>query len=117
MDKKTQNLILKKLRDSTRFWHLRNAAAKRAKVKVVVGYFKNGNRKYKTLFKCAHCKGLFDKVDIDHIEEVGPFLGSWDEYIPRLFCELDNLQALCKDCHKEKTAKYNKLRDTGAVYL
>jgi hypothetical protein len=30
------------------------------------------------------------------------FVG-WDVYIDRMFCEIENLQVLCKPCHKIKT--------------
>lgn len=65
------------------------------------------------LYKCESCGKFCKKVDVDHIEAVGPTPGSrvapegytWDEFINRLFCGEDNLQALCKQCHKSKTKK------------
>ena len=47
-------------------------------------------------------------VQVDHKSPViDPEVGfiSWDVYIDRMFCEKDNLQILCVDCHKEKTAQ------------
>jgi 5-methylcytosine-specific restriction endonuclease McrA len=47
-------------------------------------------------------------VFVDHIDPIiNPETGfiSWDETIERMFCEQDNLQLLCKDCHDVKTQK------------
>lgn len=55
-------------------------------------------------------------MEVDHIKPVvDPQEGfvSWDEFINRLFCEKDNLQALCKTCHKIKTAKEKKKRNAN----
>ncbi len=44
---------------------------------------------------------------VDHIHPVvDPDSGfvSWDELINRLFCEAEDMQVLCHDCHKDKTA-------------
>lgn len=59
-------------------------------------------------YKCARCKEEFSSsnIEVDHIiPVVDPAKGftTWDEYIARLYCEEDNLQVLCKPCHKEKT--------------
>lgn len=83
------------------------------------------------IYECASCKEHFPptykegrkkvkNLFVDHIEPVvNPETGftTWDEYIERLFCEVDNLQVLCGKCHDEKsmqeratTAKYNKIR-------
>lgn len=54
---------------------------------------------------CNVCKKIFSRneVHIDHISPIGKFI-NWDIFIMRLFCNLDNLQVLCKDvCHKQKS--------------
>lgn len=45
-------------------------------------------------------------IFVDHIKPVvsGPDQ-TWDEYIENLFCEKNNLQLLCKECHDNKTKK------------
>jgi 5-methylcytosine-specific restriction endonuclease McrA len=62
-------------------------------------------------YKCAACEGEFTStnVEVDHIEPVVASTGfeSWDVYIDRLFCEKENLQVLCKPCHKAKTKEEN----------
>lgn len=63
-------------------------------------------------YRCAQCEKDFPQsgVQVDHIEPIGS-CKSWDEFIERLFCEADNLQVLCKACHKKKTKKENKKRN------
>jgi len=86
----------------------RNNALQVAKRIVDDGFYKNGKKKTKVKYECADCGGLFDRteVDVDHIDPVGStqFL-NWDDYINKLFCSMDNLQILCKPCHKRKTKK------------
>lgn len=66
-------------------------------------------------FECASCKQAFvDKdVQVDHKNPVvDPKVGfvDWETYMDRLYCEVSNLQVLCKKCHKEKTASERLLR-------
>lgn len=58
---------------------------------------------------CAACEGIFGRtqVQVDHIVAIGSFR-TWDAWISRLFCGAANLQVLCLDCHKTKTAKERK---------
>lgn len=57
-------------------------------------------------YRCAICEELFPstQVQVDHIKPMGTTV-TWDEFIEGLFCEADNLQVLCKPCHKIKTKK------------
>lgn len=66
-------------------------------------------------YKCAGCNKHFVATDVqvDHVKPVvDPVKGfiSWDVYVDNLFCELENLQILCKPCHKEKTAEEKLMR-------
>jgi len=66
-------------------------------------------------YLCADCGGLFVARDIqvDHVDPViEPAVGfvDWDTTIDRMFCEKDNLQVLCKECHKAKTNRERKER-------
>lgn len=68
-------------------------------------------------YRCASCKEKVPatikigarrvkNIHVDHINPiVDPAIGfvSWDELINRMFCEEDNLQCLCNDCHTNKT--------------
>jgi 5-methylcytosine-specific restriction endonuclease McrA len=91
---------------------------------------KNAHRA-RGVYECAGCHQLVpptiydeDKkkrvknICVDHIvPTVDPETGfmSWDQVIEGLFCELDNLQLLCKACHDGKTSEETevaKLRRT-----
>lgn len=61
---------------------------------------------YKGLYHCKGCgtinMGHF--MQRDHITPIGSLKGvSWDEAFNRLFCEKENFQILCVQCHKKKT--------------
>lgn len=43
-------------------------------------------------------------MQVDHIEPIGRDK-TWDEFINGLYCEIDNLQAVCVPCHKIKSKK------------
>lgn len=62
-------------------------------------------------YRCNICQEEFTAKDmnIDHIEPIGTEK-TWDEFIDRLFCEEDNLQAVCLDCHKIKTQSERKTK-------
>jgi 5-methylcytosine-specific restriction endonuclease McrA len=67
-------------------------------------------------YKCAKCKKLFVAADVqaDHVKPVvDPAKGfvSWDVFIDRLFCEIENFQILCRNCHKDKTSNEKKQRN------
>lgn len=71
-----------------------------------------GKRKY-CWYTCAHCGEEYPRkfVHVDHIDPVvdvnrGP--ESLEIYVQRLFT--DNLQILCKNCHKAKSTAENKVR-------
>ncbi len=99
------------------------AARERAVVRREPWMKKDGTprtRKGKPLFlkfyQCNRCKGEFkgSQIQIDHIKPIGPAPGarysddksSWDEVVTRmLYVDVNDLQALCVDCHKIKTAE------------
>ncbi len=70
------------------------------------------------IYKCAGCNKnvpvtvkdieknkRMRNISVDHIKPVVPAKGftTWDSVVSRMFCELSNLQVLCKDCHDKKT--------------
>lgn len=77
------------------------------------------------LYECAICKEhvpttVYDdekrrrvhNIVVDHIEPVvDPAVGftTWDEYIERMFVEVDGLQLLCKKCHTIKTNEERRI--------
>jgi 5-methylcytosine-specific restriction endonuclease McrA len=102
------SFLIPRLRKISLQWPARYEAKSKAKVKVEDGFFKNGNPKYLTKYKCAKCQNLFldGEVDVDHIIPVSNLntYGTWDKYIPALLCDVSALQVLCKSCHHEKSA-------------
>lgn len=64
--------------------------------------------------ECAECHDVFpsSNIVVDHIVPVIPTSGftNWDDVINRLFCKSENLQAICKECHKIKTKQENEER-------
>jgi 5-methylcytosine-specific restriction endonuclease McrA len=57
---------------------------------------------------CAICGELVRERDVDHVNPIGKS-PTCDEEIgkatERLFCSIENLQIVCKPCHKKKTKK------------
>jgi len=78
------------------------------------------------LYKCANCQGIFKRhdVELDHVEPVIDIKNgftNWDDYITRLYADVDGYQMLCKGCHEAKTmiedtlrAEYNAKRKAEA---
>lgn len=98
--------IIQLLRRSSYMWSERNEALKLAKV---------GKEGKCFLYKCSCCGKSFTRkeIQIDHIIPViDPNTGfdNWDGVIKRMFCSKEGFQVLCKQCHKEKTAKENEQR-------
>ena len=113
--KTVEQLVMPKLREASRWWHAKKEARKQAKVKVQVGTFKNGNPKYKTMYRCASCQETFDIKDthMDHKEpviDVQTGFIDWNTYISRLFVDVDGYQCLCSGCHQIKTSLENEMR-------
>lgn len=108
MDKKTQKHILNILRQGTVTWHVRNEVLNRGRYRVAVGKFKNGEVKKIWMRDCDICKEAFALKDsllqVDHISAILNFKGNWGEYIEKMYCPEENLQALCGPCHLVKTA-------------
>lgn len=75
------------------------------------------------LYKCACCNSEVpptyragaarkQNIFVDHIEPIiDPAVGftTWDDCIQRMFCEKDNLQILCKDCHDIKSEQEKEI--------
>lgn len=66
---------------------------------------RKGRRVY--VYECNCCKGEFttSNVVVDHIEPCGR-LETYEDFpslVSNMFCELEGLQVLCKQCHYEKT--------------
>lgn len=70
------------------------------------------NRRLRWEYRCKKCKLWYAQklITVDHIKPVGT-LREFDDlpkFVRNLFCEIDNLQVLCKECHDKKTIKDRK---------
>jgi 5-methylcytosine-specific restriction endonuclease McrA len=104
-DSRFRSFVTSALRAASRRWPPKFKALKEA----FVG--RKTNKKTGKLamhYKCAKCKKHFVAADVqvDHVlPVVDPKVGfvGWDSFIDRIFCEIENLQVMCKPCHKVKT--------------
>lgn len=93
--------VIAMLRRATYMWPAFTEALGRARVS-------------RGVYRCAHCTDHFGRKEIhkDHIKPVVPLTGwdDWNGFINRLFCTADDLQILCKACHKKKTKAEGEVR-------
>lgn len=71
-------------------------------------------KRLRVSFKCAACSQKFSgsEIQVDHISQIGKgvYNGPQDaeRFYKLVFCSYDNLQILCKPCHKIKSAAERK---------
>ena len=96
--------IVSVLRSGTRRWPPRYESLEAAKTEKKINELSGRMAQH---YRCNICKEEFTNshVEVDHIDPIVPLSGftTWDEYIKRMFCGAENLQVLCKPCHKIKT--------------
>src|SRR5674476_232931 len=105
-ESRVKSFITSTLRAGSRRWPPKYECLKKAYKETKINVSSGRLAKH---FQCKKCKELFTStnVTVDHIKPiVGPegFI-SWDLFIERLFCPIENLQCLCKPCHSIKTKK------------
>ena len=67
-------------------------------------------------YRCASCAKTFGNSDI-HIDHIIPVVDpakgftTWDDFITRLFVEINGFRAVCTTCHSEITAKQRNVRN------
>lgn len=107
---KFNSFIKSLLRQGTRRWAPIQNTKKEARVS-------------RGLYECNTCKrhvaptyrdgrNRKQNIFVDHIEPiVDPAVGftTWDDCIQRMFCEKDNLQLMCKDCHDKKSQEEKEI--------
>ena len=68
---------------------------------------KSQNKRLKYEFLCSECGDWFPEkqVVVDHVKAAGSLNKPEDlpEFVTNLFCEVDNLIVMCKECHAPKT--------------
>ena len=90
------------LRRRSMVWKPINLCKERAK-----RLYTGPNKRQKYEYQCNICHMWYKgtQVCVDHIIPVGSLTNSYDlpHFVETLFCEIDNLQCLCKECHDKKS--------------
>lgn len=104
MDKSKKQFAINVLRRGSYRHYARWQASNRAKI---------GRNEY----FCEICGVIGPKrnYQLDHKIPVIPLEGfdNFDNYIDRLYCDVDGYQLICIPCHKEKSATENAQRPAG----
>lgn len=70
------------------------------------------NKRQKFEYQCNDCKRYFrdDEIHVDHVIAIGTLKCADDlpGFVEGLFCEVEKLQILCLECHRNKTANDNR---------
>jgi len=98
------------------FWQfIRNALRKRSIVwkpisqcrEMAKRRYTGPNKRQKYEYQCNICKNWYKgtQICVDHIIPVGSLTNIYDlpHFVDTLFCEIHNLQVLCKTCHDAKS--------------
>jgi 5-methylcytosine-specific restriction endonuclease McrA len=114
-ESRIKNFIISLLRAGSRKWPPRASVLADAKTEKKINS-KSG--RLAQHYKCKSCKKDFPltQVQVDHLNPVvDPATGfiDWNTYIPRMFCDEDNLQVLCTVCHTKKSNKEKKGRSAS----
>ena len=95
-------MISNTLRQRSRWWKPIAIVKQRARRE-----YKGINKRQKFEYQCNYCKKWFSdkEIFVDHVIPVGSLMCANDlpGCVERLFCEEDNLQTLCSECHNKKT--------------
>jgi 5-methylcytosine-specific restriction endonuclease McrA len=90
------------LRQKSRWWKPITECKLKAK-----RAYKGPNKRQRFEYQCNTCKLWFAEkhINVDHIQPAGSLNCAQDlpGFVERLFCEIDNLQVLCSECHNIKT--------------
>jgi 5-methylcytosine-specific restriction endonuclease McrA len=101
------SFIRSALRQKSRWWK----PVSECKQKVKRAY-KGTNKRQKFEYQCNHCKNWYAEknINVDHIIPAGTLTCANDlpGFVERLFCEVDNMQCLCTECHNIKTLNERK---------
>ena len=89
------------LREKSRYWKPISQCRLLARRK-----YMGTNKKQKYEYQCSKCKKWFpvSAIEVHHIVPVGKLNCAEDlpQFVERLFCEIENLQCLCSQCHSKK---------------
>lgn len=106
---------------TARYFSFIRSALRRAWTKYPVRYqamdkakypYRGRDKRTKWVYECKSCTKRYKstEVQVDHIEPAGSLKEYADlpGFVSRLFCEANNLQVLCKECHDRKTKEERK---------
>lgn len=100
-------MIRSALRQKSRWWKPISQCKQNAR-----RAYKGKNKRQKWEYQCNHCKEWYNdkQVQVDHIKPAGQLNDFKDlpGFTKRLFCEINNLQVLCTECHNIKTKNDGK---------
>lgn len=107
---KYKSFIKSALRGATRKWAPIQDVFKAARVRR--GYYACAGCEREVPATIKVGRKRIKNAVVDHILPIVPTSGwdSWDAVIERMFCEKDNLQVLCKECHDAKSKAENAER-------
>ena len=99
--------IISVLRSGSRRWPPKYSTLNAAKTEKRINIKSNRLAQH---YQCNLCGLEFTNKDmeVDHIVPIiNPKEGfiDWNTFVNNLFCDSDNLQAICKSCHSIKTKK------------
>ena len=98
------SFIRSALRQKSRWWKPISICKLNAR-----SQYKGPNKRQKYEYQCKKCKKWCPEkeINVDHVHPVGTLKSANDLpfFVENLFCEIDNLQVLCSDCHDAKTKK------------
>jgi len=101
------SFIRSALRQKSRWWKPVSECKQKAK-----RVYKGSNKRQKFEYQCNHCKNWHAEknINVDHIIPAGTLTCANDlpGFVERLFCEVDNMQCLCTECHNIKTKNERK---------
>jgi 5-methylcytosine-specific restriction endonuclease McrA len=101
------SFIRSTLRQKSRWWKPVSECKQKAK-----RVYKGTNKRQKFEYQCNHCKNWHAEknINVDHIIPAGTLTCANDlpGFVERLFCEVDNMQCLCTECHNIKTQNERK---------
>lgn len=101
------SFIRSALRQKSRWWKPVSECKQKAK-----RVYKGSNKRQKFEYQCNHCKNWHAEknINVDHIIPAGTLTCANDlpGFVERLFCEVDNMQCLCTECHNIKTQNERK---------
>jgi len=114
MSPKLKAFVINGLRRLHSRWLPKNIALEQAKTSREFTLVKPKDRS-RIAYECFICKGVFrsKEINVDHIiPVVDPESGfsTFDDYIERLFVNVEGYQILCIECHKIKTLKETNVR-------